>query len=165
MNINSTGQEDNLMNKSLGKATDEVNKYPPILRKLAEKVLEKYNFKSIKELCDNEQMSYRSVLNAISRELKKGNDFKLLLYSLLDYRNKSWLPFIDNIVYNKALESDMGAAKLFYQRTQAIPIGSGGDRLTVNNIIQLGTVVPLISENGNILPNNLKDVYDIEKDE
>lgn len=158
------GQEDELMNKGLVKVSKEVDKYPPILRKLTEKVLEKYNFNSIKELCDNEQMSYRSVINAISRESKKGNDFRMLLYSLLDYRNKTWLPFIDNKVYSKALESDMAAAKLFYQRTQAIPTGSGGDRLTVNNIIQLGTVVPLIAENGNILPNNLKDVYDIKDD-
>ena len=152
------------MNKSLGKVTDEVDKYPPILKKLANKVLDKYSFNSIKELCDGEGINYKAAMNAIARCKKKGNDFHMLLFGLLDYKNKKHLHLVDNKVLTKALESDMGAAKLFYQRTQAIPTGSGGDRLTVNNIIQLGTVVPLIAENGNILPNNLKDVYDIKHD-
>ena len=153
------------MNKSLSKATDEVDKYPPILKKLVNKVLDKYSFNSIKELCDGEGINYKAAMNAIARCKKKGNDFHMLVFGLLDYKNKKHLHLVDNKVLTKALGSDVGAAKLFYQRAGVIDTGRGGDRLTVNNIIQLGTVVPLISENGNILPNNLKDVYDVEKDE
>jgi len=131
------------MSIKLVKYQDEINKFPPILRNLAEIVLDKYNFKSIKELCDNEQMSYRSVINAISRESKKGNDYRMLLYSLLEYRNKSWLLFLDNVVYSKALESDMRAAELFYKRAGAIQSGSGGERVQVNNQITLSFMSPL----------------------
>ncbi|NIP39102.1 MAG: hypothetical protein GWO07_10445 [Candidatus Dadabacteria bacterium] len=121
----------------------DIDEFPPVLRKLAEKVMGNYNFNSLQELCNNEGMSYRSVLNAISREKKKGNDFRMLLYSLLDYRNKCLLPFVDNVVYGKALESDMTAAKLFYKRTGAIQSGSGGDRVQVNNQINLAFTPPL----------------------
>lgn len=131
------------MRNKLANHKEELQQYPPVLRKLTELVLEKYNFKSIKELCDNEGLSYRSVINAISRESKKGNDYRMLLYSLLDYRNKSWLPFVDNKVIGRALESDMQAAKLFYQRTGAIQSGSGGDRVQVNNQVNLTFMSPL----------------------
>ncbi len=130
-------------NLALENKETTLDDFPPVLRKLAEKVMEKYNFGSLQELCNNEGMSYRSVLNAISREKKKGNDFRMLLYSLLDYRNKCLLPFVDNVVYGKALESDMTAAKLFYQRTGAIQTGSGGDRVQVNNQINLAFTPPL----------------------
>jgi hypothetical protein len=83
------------------------------------------------------------VINAISRESKKGNDYRMLLYSLLDYRNKSWLPFVDNKVIGRALDSDMRAAELFYKRTGAIQSGSGGDRVQVNNQINLSFMSPL----------------------
>jgi len=117
--------------------------FPPILRKLAERILENYSFNSFKELCEKESISYKSIMNAISREKKKGNDFHQLVFNLLDYRNKRLLPFVDNKVVEKALESDMTAAKLFYQRTGAIQSGSGGDRVQVNNQSNLSFMSPL----------------------
>ena len=32
--------------------------------------------------------------------------------------------------------------------------------MQINNVINLGTAVPIVSVNGNIVPNDLKDVYD-----
>ena len=50
--------------------------------------------------------------------------------------------------------------KLFAQLVGDITTGRGGDRLQINNVINLGTAVPLVSSNGNIVPNDLKDAYD-----
>lgn len=121
----------------------DINDFPPVLRKLAEKVMEKYNFASLQQLCDNEGFNYQVVQNAISRCRKKGNDFGLLVYYLLEERNKKWLGFVDNKVLEKALESDMTAAKLFYQRSGVLQSGSGGDRVQVNNQVNLTFMSPL----------------------
>lgn len=121
----------------------DIEDFPPVLRKLADKVMEKYNFSSLQQLCDNEGLNYQVVQNAISRCRKKGNDFGLLIYSLLEERNKKWLGFVDNKVLERALESDMRAAELFYKRAGAIKTGSGGDRVQVNNQVNLTFMSPL----------------------
>ena len=54
--------------------------------------------------------------------------------------------------------------KLFAQLVGDIQTGRGGDRLQINNVINLGTAVPIVSVNGNIVPNDLKDVYDVTDD-
>jgi len=59
------------------------------------------------------------------------------LYSYLDDRNKHRLGFVDNTVYETALDGNMTGAKLFYQRTNAIDTGSGGDRNVIVNQINI----------------------------
>ena len=142
-----------------------IEDFPPKVRKVAKYIETNIKNYSISKVCQSIGVDYKNVMTMISRSRKKGNDFNVLLESMRASRNSGRVIFVDDAVYKKALGSDTAAAKLFYQSNGYIQTGSGGDRLTVNNIIQLGTVVPLIAENGNILPNNLKDVYDVEKDE
>jgi len=115
----------------------DIKAFPPVLRKLAQKFKEKYTFRSIQQLCDGEGFNYQVVQNAISRMRKKGLEYNDLLYSLLDTRNKHRLGFVDNSVYEKALEGHVNASKLFYQRAGALDTGSGGDRSVIINQINI----------------------------
>ena len=54
--------------------------------------------------------------------------------------------------------------KLYAQLVGDIQTGRGGDRLQINNVINLGTAVPIVSANGNIVPDDLKDAYDVTDD-
>ena len=56
----------------------------------------------------------------ITKERKKGSDFKDLLYSILDKRNRDRLVYIDDVVYEKALAGDIRAAETYYKRTGEI---------------------------------------------
>lgn len=56
---------------------------------------------------------------------------------MLDTRNKHRLLFVDNKVYEKALEGHVNASKLFYQLANAIDSGSGGDRNVIVNQINI----------------------------
>jgi len=115
----------------------DIKEFPPVLRKLAQKFKEKYTFRSIQQLCDGEGFNYQVVQNAISRMRKKGLEYNDLLYSMLNDRNKHRLGFVDNSVYEKALEGSVTASKLFYQRANAIDAGSGGDRNVIINQINI----------------------------
>ena len=53
--------------------------------------------------------------------------------------------------------------KLYAQLVGDIQTGRGGDRLQ-NNVINLGTAAPIVSANGNIVPDDLKDAYDVTDD-
>jgi len=128
------------MSNSVEKYDDkkvDVKEFPPVLRKLAQRFMENYTFRSIQQLCDSEGFNYQVVQNAISRMRKKGLEYNDLLYSLLDTRNKHRLGFVDNSVYQTALDGNMTGAKLFYQRTGAIDSGSGGDRNVIINQINI----------------------------
>jgi len=111
--------------------------FPQQLRKLAEYIKENYEFKSISEACQSMGINYLSVQSQISRFRKKGFEYNELLYSMLDTRNKHRLLFIDNKVYETALDGNMTASKLFYQRANAIDNGSGGDRNVIINQINI----------------------------
>jgi len=119
------------------KKEPELDDFPPVLKKLAHRFKEEYSFRSIQQLCDSEGFNYQVVQNAISRMRKKGLEYNDLLYSLLDTRNKHRLGFVDNSVYQTALDGNMTGAKLFYQRTNAIDSGSGGDRNVIINQINI----------------------------
>ena len=82
-------------------------------------------------------INYLSVQSQISRFRKKGFEYNELLYDMLDTRNKHRLLFIDNKVYETALDGSVPASKLFYQRTNAIDSGSGGDRNVIINQINI----------------------------
>ena len=115
----------------------KLDDFPPVLKNLAQRFMENYTFTSIQQLCDSEGFNYQVVQNAVSRMSKKGIEYNDLLYSLLDTRNKHRLGFVDNSVYEKALEGNMTGAKLFYQRPNAIDSGSGGDRNVIINQINI----------------------------
>jgi len=115
----------------------KLDDFPPVLKKLAQRFMENYTFKSIQQLCDSEGFNYQVVQNAVSRMRKKGLEYNDLLYSLLDSRNKHRLVFVDNSVYEKALDGSVPASRLFYQRTNAIDNGSGGDRNVIINQINI----------------------------
>lgn len=123
------------MSKKLNKIEDELDEYPPILRKVAKYYLENYHIDSFKELCDNAGVKYESARKARAKYLKKGKDFNILLELTNNRRNKALVPFLDGALFRKAMgevsEVDVKAAKLFYQRSGALESGSGGDR---NNI-------------------------------
>jgi len=82
-------------------------------------------------------INYLSVQSQISRFRKKGFEYNELLYDMLDTRNKHRLLFIDNKVYETALDGNTAASKLFYQRANAIDTGSGGDRNVIVNQINI----------------------------
>ena len=128
------------MSNSVEKYDDkkvDIKDFPQQLRKLAEYIKENYEFKSISEACQSMGINYLSVQSQISRFRKKGFEYNELLYSMLDTRNKHRLLFIDNKVYETALDGNMTGAKLFYQRANAIDSGSGGDRNVIINQINI----------------------------
>ncbi len=126
-------------------ALDTVNKnkkvdikaFPKQLQKLAEYIRDNYQFKSISKACELMGINYLSVQTQISKYRKKGFEYNELLYQMLDTRNKHRLLFVDNKVYEKALEGHVNASKLFYQRANAIDTGSGGDRNVIINQINI----------------------------
>ncbi len=125
------------------KTENKIENYPPKLRQLYEFIHENYNFKTISQACRLAGLDYHSIRVMLAKQKKKGNNFMQLLYKSLDERNAERLAFVDDRVYNKSLESDMRAAELFYKRTGALQSGSGGDRVQVNNQINLSFMSPL----------------------
>jgi len=115
----------------------DIKEFPKQLQKLAVYIKENYMFRSISEACQSMGINELSVHTQISRYRKKGFEYNELLYQMLDNRNKHRLLFVDNKVYEKTLEGNMTAAKLFYQRTNAIDTGSGGDRNVIINQINI----------------------------
>ena len=114
-----------------------INDFPPKLRELANFIRENYNFKSIQDACKLAGLNGHSINVTITKYRKKGYDFNKLLYNLLYDRNKDRLVYLDNAVYEKALDGNMTGAKLFYQRAGAIDTGSGGDRNVIINQINI----------------------------
>jgi len=114
-----------------------LNDFPRKLQQLALFIKENYEFKSISKACELMGINYLSVQSQISRFRKKGFEYNELLYDMLDTRNKHRLLFIDNKVYETALDGNMTGAKLFYQRAGAIDTGSGGDRNVIINQINI----------------------------
>ncbi len=114
-----------------------LNDFPRKLQQLALFIKENYEFKSISKACELMGINYLSVQSQISRFRKKGFEYNELLYQMLDTRNKHRLLFVDNKVYEKALEGHVNASKLFYQRANAIDSGSGGDRNVIINQINI----------------------------
>ncbi len=115
----------------------DIKEFPKQLQKLAEYIKENYMFRSISEACQSMGINELSVHTQISRYRKKGFEYNELLYQMLDTRNKHRLLFVDNKVYEKALEGSVTASKLFYQRVNAIDSGSGGDRNIIVNQINI----------------------------
>ena len=113
----------------------DIKEFPKQLQKLAEYIKENYMFRSISEACQSMGINELSVHTQISRYRKKGFEYNELLYQMLDTRNKHRLLFVDNKVYEKALEGHVNASKLFYHRANAIDSGSGGDRNIIINQI------------------------------
>jgi len=114
-----------------------LNDFPRKLQQLALFIKENYNFKSINKACELAGINYHSARTMISNRRKKGIDFNDLLVDMLDTRNQHRLLFVDNSVYQTALDGNMTASKLFYQRANAIDSGSGGDRNVIINQINI----------------------------
>lgn len=122
---------------------NKIENYPPKLQKLYDYIQNNYSFDSMKALCSETGDNYKSICTMIDREKRKGNNFYDLIYDNLNVRNNRLLYLIDNKVLDKALESNMRAAELFYKRTGSIQSGSGGDRVQVNNQVNLTFMSPL----------------------
>jgi len=99
---------------------DKLKRFPPKLQELARFIEETYGFKSLKEACELAGLNYKSATVMMTKERKKGNDFKNLLYSILDKRNRDRLVYIDDVVYEKALAGDIRVAETYYKRTGEI---------------------------------------------
>jgi len=99
---------------------DKLKRFPPKLQELARFIEDHYGFKSLKQACELAGLNYKSAIVMITKERKKGSDFKDLIYSILDKRNRDRLVYIDDVVCEKALAGDMRAAELFYKRAGEI---------------------------------------------
>ncbi len=95
---------------------DKLKRFPPKLQELARFIEDHSGFKSLKQACELAGLNYKSAIVMITKERKKGSDFKDLIYSILDKRNRDRLVYIDDAVAEKALAGDMRAAELFYKR-------------------------------------------------
>ena len=145
-----------------------IDDFPPVLRKPTEKRLEialsTNEWINDKQACLITGVDYQSFRSMKMRYKKKAMD----LDSYVANATMLMLPKFKPQVYMEVIRGAKdrfnsqapSQQKLYAQLVGDIQTGRGGDRLQINNVINLGTAVPIVSANGNIVPNDLKDAYD-----
>ena len=149
-----------------------IDDFPPVLRDPTEKrfeiALSTNEWITDKQACLITGVNYESFRTMKLRYKKKAMDLDSYVANATMLMLPKFKPQVYMEIIRGATSSFNSQApsqqKLFAQLIGDIQTGRGGDRLQINNVINLGTAVPLVSSNGNIIPNDLKDAYDVTDD-
>jgi len=131
--------------------------YPPKLRKLGRYMIEIGELITIKKACNDMNLNYDSMNTLICRYRRKGKDFNALVNSYAIKKLDNYKTEVYDSMTERAISGSLGHQKLYSQL-----VGDYTERQQVDHNVK--TMVTLFSP-GNVIPKDVQEVYDKERDE